>query len=219
MLRSLLLALALMPTLAVAQTICIDPGHPSEVGIGTRGKKSTEVQVAWDIAIKLRNRLRKEGFAVVMTKQSVMQKVSNEERADIANRHNSDLLVRLHCDASSLRGFAVYYPSQKGTVRGIHGPSEDVLDKSKYRATIFYQSMASALKGKLPNQGLKTDLHTAIGGKQGALTGSIISNVPVLLVEMVVLTNAQDEAFILSKKGSEQMVNALAKGVISAVKK
>ena len=62
-------------------------------------------------------------------------------------------------------------------------------------------------------------MQTAVGGRQGALTGSVFSKVPVLLVEMVVLTNAKDEAFILSKQGRALMVDALAKGVLAAVAK
>ena len=34
--------------------------------------------------------------------------------------------------------------------------------------------------------GVKTDRQTAIGGKQGALTGSVFSEVPVVTVEMLV---------------------------------
>lgn len=78
--------------------------------------------------------------------------------------------------------------------------------------------MAKSLKGSLRDNGLKTDVQTAVGAKQGALTGSIFSQVPAVLVEMVVLTNRRDEAFILSKSGRAKMVEALTAGVLAAVK-
>jgi len=77
--------------------------------------------------------------------------------------------------------------------------------------------MARSLEGKLPALGLKTDLQTAIGSKQGALTGSIFSHVPTILIEMVVLTNPHDENWILSKQGMSDMVEALDQGVRAAL--
>ena len=215
---ALFVGFVLSPAALWAQTICIDPGHPSEVGIGTQGRRTTEVKVAWEVAQELRRVLRADGYRVVLTKSSLMQKVKNRERANVANRARADLMVRLHCDASAHRGFAVYYPSRSGTVQGITGPSKWVRDSSKTAAGAFFGAMSKALEGSLPNQGLKTDLATAVGAKQGALTGSIFSQVPVLLVEMVVLTNHQDENFIVSKAGRAQMVRALSEGVRAAVR-
>lgn len=210
---------ALLTAVGAAQTVCIDPGHPSEVGVGTRGKKLTEVGVAWEVAKALQIRLRREGIDVILTKQSQNEKVLNKRRAEIANEVHAALSIRLHCDASNGTGFAVYYPAKKGTVDKVTGPSEDVMRSSGEAATKFHTAMAAALKGKLHDEGLKTDSQTAVGSKQGALTGSIYSEVPVLLVEMVVLTNSKDEAFIASKAGRAAMVEALAKGVLAALGK
>jgi N-acetylmuramoyl-L-alanine amidase len=208
-----------VPALGAAQTICIDPGHPSEVGVGTRGKRATEVQVAWDMAVALRNRLRQAGFATVLTKQSLNQKVLNRQRAEVANRSQATLMVRLHCDAAAGTGFTVYYPSQAGKSAGVTGPSAEVIARSREAATRFHVAMANRLRGTHKDNGLKTDLQTAVGARQGALTGSVFSKVPVLLVEMVVLTNPKDEAFITSKAGRAKMVEALADGVIAAVRR
>jgi hypothetical protein len=71
--------------IACGQTICIDPGHPSEVGSGTEGKRSTEKQVAWAIAQDLTKKLREYGYAVVLTKARENQNVKNRRRAEIAN--------------------------------------------------------------------------------------------------------------------------------------
>jgi N-acetylmuramoyl-L-alanine amidase len=208
-----LLALAAL----LAPVICIDPGHPSEVGRGTQGKKVTEVQVAWDVARSLEAKLRTMGYRVVMTKSSLEEKVTNKERAERANQSHASMMVRLHCDASKGSGFAIYYPTQQGTVNGFRGPTSAVLKATAPLAKRFHKAFSGALRGKLKDQGLMSDVKTAVGSKQGALTGSIYSHVPSVLVEMVVLTNARDEAFILSGNGRRAMVDALAAGVKAAV--
>ena len=204
---------------ATAQTVCIDAGHPSEVGIGTKGKVHTEVSLAWKIAKGLQKALEAEGVKVVLTKSEELEKVLNRRRAEIANDAKADLLIRLHCDAASGTGFAVYYPDRTGTTKdGITGPSKDVLTKTAVAAKKFHAVYAEALKGAQKDNGLKSDLKTAVGAKQGALTGSIFSKVPVLLVEMCVLTNPADEAFIGSAEGQQKIVSAMTKATLAVVK-
>lgn len=197
--------------------ICIDPGHPSEVGMGTRGKKLTELEVAWNMAQLVKVQLEKMGAKVVLTKSSKGQFVRNRERASIANRAKADFMLRLHCDAAAGSGFASYYPTQQGKSEGVTGPSQALLKRVKPVAIRFHNALAEGMKGHLSDHGLKSDLKTAVGGKQGALTGSVFSQVPVVLVELVVLTNPKDEAFIASKRGQEVFADALAKAVVSAV--
>ena len=212
-----MLPLLTFAIVSLQPSVCIDPGHVSEVGAGTRGLVTTELDVAWEVAAELRDRLTAEGVRVVMTKDRAVQKVLNRERAAIANKHRVDLMVRLHCDAASGSGFAVYYPTQKGTVTGKTGPSDDVLRRTAPIAKRFHASMAESLRGKLHDNGLRSDLLTNVGSRQGALTGSIYSEVPVLLVEMVVLTNPKDEAFIVSKSGRKGMVDALTTATVAAI--
>src|SRR5687768_863447 len=105
--------------------IAIDPGHPSETSSGSEVVNgTTEVHVAWIVALRLRDLLRDCGYAVVMTKTSEMQLVRNVERAEVGNRARAALMVRLHADASSDSGFALYYPDRQGTAEGRTGPSD-----------------------------------------------------------------------------------------------
>ena len=212
------MTLALLAVLALAPTVCIDPGHPSENGSGAKGKTLTEVSVAWDVATRVRDLLQAEGVRVVMTKGSRDEKVTNKRRAEIANEAKADLMLRLHCDAASSHGFSVYYPAQTGKVGGVTGPAKSVLASSERAAKTFHAVFAAALKGILSDRGLHTDAATSIGGKQGALSGSIHSKVPVLLVEMFVLTNAQDEAYAATKEGLDTMAAALVRATLAVVR-
>ncbi len=209
---------ALLVTLSCEQrpVICLDPGHTSENGSGTRGKKLTELGVAWRVACLLKPLLEADGYDVVLTKTSQGEKVTNRQRADIANKAGAALLLRLHCDAGSGTGFASYYPSQQGKNGKDRGPSADVIRASSAAIRKFHPAVAKVLIGKLRDAGLKTDLQTKIGGQQGALTGSIMSHVPVILVEMCVLMNSHDEAFLLNG-GEKTLAEALQAGVRAAV--
>jgi len=198
-------------------TICIDPGHPSEVGSGTQGRHITEIQAAWRVALKLKEDLQGEGAQVIMTKNSEKQFVRNKDRAFTANRAHAALMVRLHCDADAGTGIATYAPDRQGTSGGKRGPDKSVIEESQRIAPAFHAAMVKALGGSLHDRGLHADTATAVGGRQGALTGSIYSEVPVVLVEMCVLTNRKDEAFMETQQGQEKMARALAAGVIAAV--
>ena len=197
--------------------ICLDPGHPSEVGRGTSGRHITEIQAVWKVALKLRSMLQQQGIKVVVTKQSEEQFVRNEERAHIANQAHAALMVRLHCDSDAGSGVATYAPTRQGRNNGKIGPELSVIADSRRMAQIFHPAMIQSLSGSLPDRGLKSDTATQVGGKQGALTGSIYSQVPVLLVEMCVLTNPRDEAFIDSEEGQQRMAQAIADGVTAAL--
>lgn len=216
MLPALLVALALNPPQAA--TICIDPGHPSEVGRGTRGKKVTELHTAWEVARRMQAILQKRGVKVVMTKTAEEQFVRNRDRSAIANRHRADLMVRLHCDAASGSGFTTYFPDRQGRSGKTVGPSRAMIRATGPIARRFHAAFGQAMRGTpLRNNGLKSDSKTFIGSKQGALTGSIFSQVPVVLVEMCVLTNPKDEAFIATPRGRQRMADALAFAAMQAV--
>lgn len=202
---------------AQSPVICIDPGHPSEVGRGTHGKKFTEIQVVWRVAILLKQKLEADGYKVVMTKNSEEEYVRNKRRAEIANESHAALMVRLHCDAEGGHGFGTYYPSQQGRSQGMTGPSKQVIASSKVAAQKFHSAVIESLNGFVSDRGLMTDLQTAVGHKQGALTGSIFSKVPILLVEMLVLTNARDENLLSGQDGFERLAEALRAGVHAAV--
>ena len=216
--RSLLVVgLLLLPLTTLSQTVCIDPGHPSEVGRGTTGKKISEIKAAWTVAKLFEAKLKKAKIKAVLTKSSEKQFVKNRDRADKANKAKADLMVRLHCDANEGGGFAVYVPMQQGTSDGKKGPAEQVIKLSTEKGKLFHAELSKGLKGKLKDNGLMGDIKTAVGSKQGALTGSIFSEVPVVLVEMCCLTNAKDEAFIASKQGQELMAEALFQATKAAL--
>jgi N-acetylmuramoyl-L-alanine amidase len=202
---------------ASARTVvCLDPGHPSEVSSGRQPQHGTnETRVAWEVALRLKAALEARGYEVVLTKSREDELVRNRDRAEAANRARAALMVRLHCDASVESGFAVYHPDRAGRARdGTVGPSRSVVEASGRAARAVHAAMAEGLRGALHDNGVRTDYQTKVGREQGgALTGSIFSAVPVVTVEMVVLSDERDAEFIKAEEGQRRMAEAIADGV------
>ncbi len=195
--------------------VCLDPGHPSETSQGTasRDGRLTERHVNWVVGQRLQRLLEAAGATVVLTKVNEGQVVANRRRAEIANAAHADLLLRLHCDSGEQAGLATYYPDRQGRRFGVVGPSPAVIVASRRAARIFQPAVMAVLGGSERDAGIKGDSQTGVGGRQGALTGSIFSRVPALTVEMCVLTNAHDYRFIRTPLGQEVMAEALLAGV------
>jgi N-acetylmuramoyl-L-alanine amidase len=202
---------------ASARTVvCIDPGHPSEVASGKNLQNGTsEAHTDWAVATKLREELEARGYEVVLTKASEDELVRNKDRALVANRARASLMIRLHCDASAERGFAVYYPDRRGRARdGTTGPGAGVIEESRRAAEAVHAGLADGLSGALNDNGVRTDFQTKVGREQGgALTGSIFSEVPVVTIEMVVLSDGSDAEFIKTDEGQRRMAESIANGV------
>lgn len=195
--------------------ICLDPGHSSETSQGTasRDGKLTELHVNWIVGRRLKALLEAQGATVVLTKTREPQVVTNRRRAEIANTCYAKLFLRLHCDSGEQSGLATYYPDRQGTRFGVTGPAPAIIAASRRAALVFHPAVIAALGSLERDAGIKGDSKTAIGGKQGALTGSIFSRVPALTVEMCVLTNAHDYNFIRTPAGQDAMARALLAGV------
>ncbi len=203
-----------------AKVVCLDPGHPSEVSSGDALQNGVrEVDIVWQVAQRMQPHLASAGIQVVLTRHGAREMVTNRRRAEIANTSGAHLMLRLHCDTGKHRGFAVYYPDKQGKAEGRTGPAPEIIRLSRDAAACVHEALCAALPPDLPDDGLKGDSQTFIGSKQGALTGSIFSEVPVVLVEMAVLSSSQDAAFIGSTDGQERMARALSDGVQAALAK
>jgi N-acetylmuramoyl-L-alanine amidase len=146
--------------------------------------------------------------------------VTNRQRAETANAARAALLVRLHCDVGSGRGWAWYYPDRQGRKAGVVGPPREVIGESRRAAFIINEAMKPVLRGHLQPNPIKTDAATFVGGKQGGvLTGSIFSRVPTALIEMCFINQHSDARFIASQTGRRKMAQALAIGIESYVRR
>jgi len=175
------------------------------------------MDAVWAIAIDLAGRLRRSGVSVVLTKARRTQMVTNRDRASVANRAGADLMLRLHMDASSDRGMAVVYPADEGIVGTVRGPSAEVRWRSHAAAKAFHASVTRDLRGIVRDRGLWTDRRTSVGARYGALIGSIHSRVPSVLVEILTVTNQDDERLYLNRTTRSLIVGALHRASLCAL--
>jgi N-acetylmuramoyl-L-alanine amidase len=148
-----------------------------------------------------------------LTKSKENEKVTNRRRAEIANEAGAAVLLRLHCDAGKGSGYRIFYPDRTGTRFGVTGPSLEVIRGSHQAAKEVHDGMAEILNSFHPDLGIAGDSVTFVGGKQGALTGSIFSKIPALTLEMGVLTQPRDERFLVSPEGQRRLVGAMVHGL------
>ncbi|GAB4276577.1 MAG: hypothetical protein Kow0029_18680 [Candidatus Rifleibacteriota bacterium] len=208
------------PDKTLPNIIVIDPGHPSETSNGCAHHGLTELQICWDVALKLEKLLTAlPDVKVIKTKEKADQFVTNKERAEIANAAKANLMIRLHCDSGKGTGCTLYYPDKPGTKMGFTGPSQEVIAQSLKAAEAIQTGLAKTLKDKLQVNPIKTDSDTYVGSRQGALTGSIFSRVPTVVIEMVYLNNASDAAFIKDEAGQNLMAKALLEGIKEFISK
>lgn len=215
----LLLTAAVPPALAAPPLVCIDPGHPSETSDGRWSAHGiSELEAVWKTALLLEARLAALGFRVIKTKDSMDQLVTNRDRARIANEAGAALMVRLHCDTGRRPGYTLYHPDRQGTKFGVTGPSPEVIRCSGEMAKRLAAGMRESFGDSGPPfLGVRGDSETAVGAKQGALTGSIFCAVPTVVVEMANLPARADAERMKSPEGRAATAEALARGVVVAL--
>jgi len=197
----------------VTITICIDPGHPSETNSGKAIQNgTTENHINWVISNRLDERLTSLGYEVVLTKQSEEEYVTNRRRAEIANEVNAALMLRLHSDTGPGSGFTFYVPDKEGTKDGHTGPPPEVRSAGRQAAEWLNRYLRDGI-GPLKSRGVLSETHTAVGNKQGALTGSIFARVPVVTMEMGFLSNPKDAEFLKSENGQAQIATVLSEAL------
>ena len=222
------------------KTIVIDPGHGGKDS-GALGKNSQEKDIVLSIGKLLKKRLEKEGFNVKMTRDKDVF-VELGQRANLANQWDGDLFVSLHCNAVDaaperkkvIRGYHVYVlrapeseedkaiarrENKVATLYGEKNAKEELspiewfklearLEKYKQNSYMFTEEMLKAMDGgKIRKQA---------GGVGGAgfmvLVGALM---PAVLFEIGFISNLEDEAYMMTPKGQEDIADRISKAIVN----
>jgi N-acetylmuramoyl-L-alanine amidase len=216
---------------AKLQTMVVDAGHGGEDN-GARGPKGTlEKQVTLEAARRLKTLVESRlGVRVVMTREDD-RAVSLDERDAIANNSKADLFLSLHANASpaaSVKGTEVYYlrldrageearrtaaatelilPVIGGITRPIDIIPWDLAQASHVDASSRFASMLEEeLEKRLP-AGPRPLQQAPMRVLSGA-------NMPAALVEMVYLTNGEQEQRVKSDEFQGAVVEAIYGAVV-----
>ena len=175
--------------------IAIDPGHNyNGVDTGATGNGLREQDITYQIAEKLKPVLERNGFSVIMTRNSIKDNVSNESvsaslnrRAEIANRNGADLFVSIHCNAGGGTGIETYYCTGS--------------DTGKTLASFVQKNVVNEIG--LRNRGVKSARYAVLRN----------TNMPSILLETAFIDTVSDAA-VLSDPGSQQgYADAIARGI------
>lgn len=209
-------------------TICIDPGHPSEVGEGSSYKSPTltveEPEIVFGVATKLKSKLEKKGYKVVLTKDSARKYMTNIDRAKACSKAGAALMYRIHTnDAPGKEGPFHIYPSSRDS--NIH-------DASKKHAETIHAQLIKYLKSTglpVPKDSMSSNQEQPVDGGtceegsgngcSGLLKGSAqanADNLPAVLIEMVRL-DQQGAEWISNDSNQEKIAEGIAGGIFEAV--
>lgn len=161
-----------------------------------------EYVVNLNVAVKLKNYLSKAGYKVIMTRTSNNQTIGNIARAEVGNKNNADLVIRIHADSFTS-------PSAKGAsmlVPGSVGHSKDISAISKKYGEIIFNTLVNQVGMKSKGIITRTDL-----------TGFNWSKVPVILIEMGFLSNPDEDKLLSSDSYQNQIAEGLFKGIQKAL--
>ncbi len=105
--------------------IALDPGHgPNHAIIDpatglkqVETKNQPEMAKVWEVALRVKNSLKADGYKVVMLKKSVDEDITFRQRAERADQAHADLAVSIHGDPT-LPNTGQIYPQKVGLYRG-----------------------------------------------------------------------------------------------------
>lgn len=220
------------------KTIVIDPGHGGKDS-GALGKNAQEKDIVLSVGKLLKKELEKAGFNVKMTRDKDVF-IELGQRANLANQWDGDLFISLHCNAvdatperkKQIKGYHVYVlrapeseedkaiarrENKVATLYGEKNAKEELspiewfklearLEKYKQNSYMFTEEMLKAFDGgKIKRQG---------GGVGGAgfmvLVGALM---PAVLFEIGFISNLEDEAYMMSKTGQQDIAERISKAV------
>lgn len=199
--------------------VVIDPGHqlrgdsakePNGPGSSTMKARVTsgatgvatkvaEYVMNLNVSLKLKTELENRGYTVYMTRSTHDVNISNKERAEYATSVGADIAVRIHGNGSSnssVRGVETYAPSAKN-------PYVSHLSKASIslsRCIIDAYCQATGFK----NRGVLTS---------DTMTGINWSTVPVTILELGYMSNAQEDRMMQDETIQNNMVQGIANGI------
>ncbi len=179
--------------------VVIDPGHNyNTVDTGATGNGLREQDITYFIAEKLKPLLERNGFEVIMTRNSLKENVSTESvsaslarRAEIANTAGADLFISIHCNAGGGTGTESYYCVGSGL--------------SKIFAGFLQDGMVEAVG--LSDRGVKSARYAVLRN----------TDMVAALLETAFIDNEGDADYLADEEYQRAFAEGIARGVCDYV--
>lgn len=202
------------------KVIVIDAGHQTHamsalepIGPGASQKKAKvtggasgvsthlpEYKLNLQVAKKLSAELKARGYKVVMVRTKNNVRLSNVDRAKVANRYKADAFIRIHAnsaDASGVSGALTIAPQSNNS----------------------YMTKSNIKKSTKLSQKVLKEFCKATGAKNrgvmytNSMTGINWCKVPVTIVEMGFMSNSKEDRKMASASYQKKMVKGIANGI------
>lgn len=173
--------------------IVIDPGHSGDPDPGACGAYSQESTVAWQIALKVRDRLVNQWKQrVILTKQNENDPASDSlySRYSLANNEGADLFVSIHLNAASESAHGTETFSAPGSYGGA--------------------ALAACIQGQLvaclglTDRGIKTANYSVL----------VNTDMTAALTEVCFISNPEEEDYINQESTQDKAAAAISQGII-----
>lgn len=218
------------------KTIVLDAGHGGK-DAGCSGKKSKEKHVALNVVLKLGRAIEQRfpNINVIYTRKTDVF-IPLYKRAAIANKNNADLFISIHCNALGHKAHLVH--GSETYVMGLHTAehnldvarreNESILLEADYQKNyegfdpnsdeghIFLSMVQNAFLDKSIQFAEKVESKIKVkaqrrsrGVKQAGFVVLKETTMPSVLIETGYLTNAKEEAFLVTDRGQNRMANAI----------
>ena len=199
--------------------VVIDPGHQlrgdstkepngpgssvmkARVTSGTTGVATgvPEYVMNLDISLKLKTELENRGYTVYMTRSVHEVNISNKERAEYATTVGADIAVRIHGNGSSnsgVHGAEAYVPSATNPYVSHLAKASNSLGKSVIDA--YCAATGFRNRGVIASD---------------TMTGMNWSSVPVTILEVGYMSNADEDRRMQDATIQNNMVQGIANGI------
>lgn len=189
---------------AMSETEPNGPGASEQkpmVSGGTQGSVTglAEYELNLRVALALRDVLVEKGYTVVMVRETNEVKISNAERAMLANLAGADVNLRIHANGDE-------DTSVKGAMSVCQTP------QNPYNAEIYEQCrLLSDEVLQAFCQG--TGISQRSVWETDTMTGTNWASVPTTILEMGFMTNAEDEAIMADAGFAAKAAVAIAAGI------
>lgn len=201
--------------------IVVDPGHqlvpdlaPEPLAPGSTATKPRCASGTWgartgvpehavnlEFSLRLAHRLREAGFSTTLTRTTPEARVSNAQRAVLANELGARAVVHVHCNGvrRRLRRIGAFRSGSMTIAPGVRYLDPETASASLELARGLHRALISA--GGLSDRGVK---------RRDDLTGLNWSTVPTAVVELGYLSSPADERCLMDAAWQDRVARALA---------
>ena len=191
------------------RVIVIDAGHqtramgatePNGPGSSVRKAKVTGYKLNLQVAKKLKKELVKRGYKVIMVRTKNNVKLSNVDRAKVANRNKADAFIRIHANSSNNSGVkgALTIAPQSSNKYMTKKNRRDSQKLSKKVLTAFCKATGAKNRGVMYTN---------------TMTGINWCKVPVTIVEMGFMSNPTEDRRMARASYQKKIVKGISDGI------